>query len=49
MLAIVPVILGDGTRLFEKTHGPIELTLREVREYGKGLVQLVYGGMKGGV
>jgi dihydrofolate reductase len=42
VLAIVPVILGDGIRLFGKTNGRIELSLREVREYGKGLVQLVY-------
>jgi dihydrofolate reductase len=42
ILSIVPVILGDGIRLFGKTYGPIELSLREVKQYDKGLVQLIY-------
>ncbi len=42
VLSIVPVILGDGIRLFGKTHKPIELSLREVRQFDRGLVQLVY-------
>jgi dihydrofolate reductase len=41
-LAVVPVILGDGIRLFGKTDMPIELSLRETRTFDKGLVQLLY-------
>jgi dihydrofolate reductase len=43
VLSVVPVILGDGTRLFGTTNGPIELSLRDVKRYDKGLVQLTYG------
>lgn len=42
VLSIVPVILGDGIPLFGKTDKPIELLLSEVRQFDKGLVQLVY-------
>lgn len=42
VLSIVPVILGDGIRLFGKTHKSIEFALREVRQFDKGLVQLTY-------
>jgi dihydrofolate reductase len=42
VLSIVPVILGDGVRLFGKTQSPVELSLRETRSFDKGLVQLVY-------
>lgn len=42
VLSIVPVILGDGIRLFAKTHERIELSLRQVRQFDKGLVQLIY-------
>jgi len=42
VLSIVPVILGDGIRLFGKTHKTIEFALREVRQFDKGLVQLIY-------
>ncbi len=42
VLSVVPVILGGGVRLFGKTDMPIELTLREVRQFDKGLVQLSY-------
>jgi dihydrofolate reductase len=42
VVAIVPVVLGDGIRLFGTTREPRELALREVRQYDKGLVQLVY-------
>ncbi len=42
VLSIVPVILGDGIRLFGKTHKSIEFALREVRKFDKGLVQLTY-------
>jgi dihydrofolate reductase len=42
VLSIAPVILGDGIRLFGKTDAPIELSLREIRTFDKGLVQLLY-------
>jgi dihydrofolate reductase len=42
VLSIVPVILGDGIRLFGKTHKSIEFVLREVRQFDKDLVQLTY-------
>ena len=42
VLSIVPVILGDGIRLFGKTHKTIEFALGEVRQFDKGLVQLTY-------
>lgn len=42
VLSIVPVILGDGIRLFGKTPKIIEFALREVRQFDKGLVQLTY-------
>jgi dihydrofolate reductase len=42
VLSVVPVILGDGIRLFGKTHTCIELSLRETRTFDKGLVQLRY-------
>lgn len=42
VLSIVPVILGDGIRLFGKTDAAVELTLRETRTFDKGLVQLTY-------
>jgi dihydrofolate reductase len=42
VLSIVPVILGDGIRLFGQTHKNIEFALREVRQFDKGLVQLTY-------
>ncbi|HEY4697567.1 MAG TPA: dihydrofolate reductase family protein [Gallionella sp.] len=42
VLSVVPVILGDGIRLFGTTDGPIELSLLDVKRYEKGLVQLIY-------
>ncbi len=42
ILSIVPLILGDGIRLFGKTDSPIELQLRGTRTFDKGLVQLFY-------
>ncbi len=42
VLSIVPVILGDGIRLFGKTHKSIELSLRGVKQFDRGLVQLTY-------
>jgi dihydrofolate reductase len=42
VLSVVPVVLGDGIRLFGTTHAPIELSLHETRTFDKGLVQLRY-------
>jgi dihydrofolate reductase len=42
VLSIVPVVLGDGIRLFGNTRKTIEFALREVRQFDKGLVQLAY-------
>lgn len=42
ILSIVPVILGGGILLFDRTPKPIDLTLQDVRQFDKGLVQLVY-------
>jgi dihydrofolate reductase len=42
VLSLVPVILGDGIPLFRKVPQPIELSLREVKRFDKGLVQLIY-------
>lgn len=42
VLSIVPVILGDGIRLFGTTQKMLEYTLREVKQFDKGLVQLTY-------
>ena len=42
VLSIVPIILGDGIRLFGKTDAPVELALRETKTFDKGLVQMTY-------
>jgi dihydrofolate reductase len=42
ILSVVPVVLGDGIRLFGEAHERIELDLRAVRQFDKGLVQLEY-------
>lgn len=42
VLSLVPVILGDGIRLFENIDRQIELTLIETKRFDKGLVQLIY-------
>jgi hypothetical protein len=38
----VPVILGDGIPLVGETPESMELSLRDVRQFDKGLVQLTY-------
>jgi dihydrofolate reductase len=43
VLSIVPEILGHGIRLFEKPGRRIPLALRDVKQFDKGLVQLIYG------
>jgi dihydrofolate reductase len=42
VLSIAPVILGDGIRLFGNTKERHALTLRDVKQFDKGLVQLRY-------
>jgi dihydrofolate reductase len=42
VLSVVPVILGDGIPLFDKIGGRISLSLRDVKRFDKGLVQLLY-------
>lgn len=42
VLFVAPVILGDGIRLYGKTHMPLEFALCEVKQFDKGLVQLRY-------
>lgn len=42
VLSVVPVILGMGVCLFDRTPKPIDLTLQDIRQFDKGLVQLVY-------
>jgi dihydrofolate reductase len=42
VLSIVPIVLGDGIRLFGYAHAPIEFSLDNVRQFDKGLVQLTY-------
>jgi dihydrofolate reductase len=41
-VGVVPIILGDGIRLFERVDRRIELRLREVRKADKDLVVLSY-------
>lgn len=42
ILTVVPVILGDGIRLFDNIHKRRSLLLTDVRRFDKGLVQLIY-------
>jgi dihydrofolate reductase len=42
VLSLVPVILGDGVRLFDNIQKQIDLSLIEVKRFDKGLVQLMY-------
>jgi dihydrofolate reductase len=42
-ISIVPVLLGDGVRLFGKTDGDVRLSLVRSRSFDSGLVQLEYG------
>lgn len=42
IIAIVPIILGKGIRLFDKIPTTIDLTLKELKQYEKGLVQMTY-------
>ena len=42
ILSLVPVILGDGVRLFDNIQKQIDLSLIDVKRFDKGLVQLIY-------
>ncbi len=42
VLSFVPVILGDGVRLFDNIEKQIDLSLIDIKRFDKGLVQLIY-------
>jgi dihydrofolate reductase len=42
ILTLVPVFLGEGIRLFDKVQARAALSLQEVKQFDKGLVQLAY-------
>ena len=42
-IAVVPVLLGGGTRLFESEIDFTELELRQETRYSNGIVHLEYG------
>jgi dihydrofolate reductase len=42
VLSLVPVILGDGVRLFDNIQKQIDLSLIDVKWFDKGLIQLIY-------
>ena len=42
ILTLVPVFLGEGIRLFDKIPAQASFSLQGVRQFDKGLVQLVY-------
>ena len=42
VLTLIPVLLGDGIRLFDNIHGPLNLSLIDVKHFDKGMIQLVY-------
>jgi hypothetical protein len=42
-ISLVPVLLGDGVRLFGKVGADVRLSLVRSRSFGSGLVQLEYG------
>jgi dihydrofolate reductase len=41
-LLVLPVVVGQGRRLFEDTHGQIALTLAESRTLSTGVLSLSY-------
>jgi dihydrofolate reductase len=43
VISVVPVVLGEGVRLFERTGRRMPLALSGVKQFDKGLVQLIYG------
>ena len=42
ILTLAPVLLGDGIRLFDTMHAQPSLSLQNVRQFDRGLVQLCY-------
>lgn len=42
VLAIVPVLLGEGIRLFENGKHRSDLTLIDLKKFDKGLIQMTY-------
>ncbi len=42
VLTLIPVLLGDGIRLFDNIHGLFNLSLTGVKHFDKGMIQLVY-------
>ena len=42
-LSLIPVLLGEGVRLFGPTGRDVPLTLASTRSFESGLVQLVFG------
>ncbi|HEY9204434.1 MAG TPA: dihydrofolate reductase family protein [Candidatus Methanoperedens sp.] len=42
VLTLIPVLLGDGIRLFDNIHERFNLFLTDVKRFDKGMIQLVY-------
>ena len=42
VVTMLPVVLGEGVRLFDATVGPTDLTVMDVAKYGDGFVQIHY-------
>ena len=40
--SILPVLIGDGIRFFERLDGDVALHLAEVKAYRNGMVELRY-------
>jgi dihydrofolate reductase len=45
IISVIPVLLGNGTKLFKDGHPEQILELISVKQFEKGLVQLYYRGM----
>lgn len=41
-ITIVPILIGDGIRIFGETHGDTDLELKSATPFPSGLVDLVY-------
>ena len=46
-LSVMPVLLGDGLRLFDNSSTETRWRLKDVVAYKTGIVELLYGGIKG--
>jgi len=42
IISLIPVILGDGTRLFQSDNNTLKLELVSTKTFDKGLYQLHY-------